>query len=195
MAGRPAETPPILLADLDPKAIAAEVCRLVIEHLHSVAMRLDMHVQLRLETDGAEPGALGLGPTVQALTQFAQRGLPVWDWTHTGMASDACLDVFAALYSAAGTPEIGGGITDMVDEVDPSDEIGTMLLAAFARIRIDQRGEIAPRELAVLAGVSSQYVRHLVRTGELEACPGRQVRVPAKDAKRWLAARGVPGFG
>ncbi len=186
-----------LLADIDPAKLAVDVCQTVANHIHSLAMHLDMSASLRIESDASYIGAMGLGATVQALTLFAQQGLPVWDWTDTGCAADACLDVFAALYSQAGNPELGGGITDMDEHVEPDTAIDIVLLATLTRIRLDQRTSVAPRELAVLSGLTDQQVRHLIRTGEISAeqdGPKAAIRVRPKEAKRWLAVRGVRGF-
>jgi hypothetical protein len=195
------------LSELNPKDVAREVCSRVVDHMHRVAFGLMPTVNLHL------PGAEGrdlidalasesnLGLTVQTLTQYAQRGLPAWDWETSGEASDACLDVFSALYTSAGAPELGGGITDMADDVEPDDAIGVVLLAALARIKLDQRAPLTFREVAVLAGISYDGVAKQAQRGELEAHPEpgddrahpRMVVAPAV-AKRWLGARGVAGF-
>lgn len=191
--GRPrsADAPP-LLAELDPERVAADVVDAVRAHIAQTIMRLDMHSEWRLAQNA---GAMGLGTTVRLLTLYAQRGLPVFDWGDHGCASDACLEVFAALYTCAGSPEIGGGITDMADDVEPTDAIGVVLLAALARIRLSQRGSVAPRELAVLAGMTDHGVRHLIRSGEIRAEQDeRAMKVSSKEAKRWLSARGVKGL-
>ena len=166
-----------LLSELDPQAVAADVVRLVIEHLH---------------VTGDPSETTEIGATAHALALYAQRGLPVWDWTDHGCASDACLSLFSALYSRAAGEQLGGGITDLPDDLEPDDAIGVVLLAALARIRIDQGADVALRELAVLSGLSRRQLQHLAASGEIEATDGR---VEAADATRWLAARGVPGFG
>jgi len=132
-----------------------------------------------------------LGAEAQALVAYAQRGLPVWDWTDHGCAADACLSVMAALYSSAGGDDIGG---DLDDDVAPTDAIGVVLVAARARIRIDQRTPVSLRELAVLAGLSPRQVQQLAARGEITTreTPAGAV-VESGEAYRWLSGRGVAG--
>lgn len=175
------------LQDLDPETVARDVCRLVSDHLASLTMRVAPSCDPRLPTE--DDYALGLGSTVQHLTRYAQIGL-CGDWTDHGCAADACLDVFSALYTCAGSTEIGGGPIDVAEEVEDNDAIGVVLLAAHARILLDQRQALSPRLLAPLSGVTPHQIRHLIRGGEL---PADGVMVSAKDARRWLKARGVEG--
>lgn len=192
-----------LLRDLDPRAVAADVVRSVLDHVQRVTFSLAPAVEARLLAYGADGGARSpqpedlvgtdLGMTVTTLVQYAQCGLPAWDWTDSGMASDGALSVMSALYTCAGTPEVGGGILDREDDVEPDSAIGVVLLATIARIQIDQRADVALRALAVLSGLSLRQVQELAAKGEL-AKSGRGV-VTAEEATRWLSGRGVPGFG
>lgn len=168
--------------------IAAEVERRVVDHLHRLALDAgaEVHAEATLGTLRAE---------ARALTLYAQRGLPVWDWTDSGMAADGLLSVLSALYSRAADADIEHTAIDVVDDLDPSDEIALVLVAAAARIRIDRGEPVTARELGALAGIGAYAVRHHLRSGELRATDERPARVPAEDARRWLAARGVPGFG
>ena len=192
------------LADLDPDAVAAAAVRAAIDHLHRVALGLEPAVELRLVAgDGSttvpddEVLARGtdLGLTTRALTVYAQRGLPVWDWTHSGMAADGLLSVLSALYGRAADPDLSHTAIDVVDDVDPSDEVGLVLVAAAARIRIGQSAPVTARELGALAGMGAAGVRVYTRSGELPTTNERPARVPADDAARWLAARGIEGLG
>lgn len=187
-----------LLRDIDPKATAIEVVTDVMTHISHVAFSLSPGVDCHLVTrdhDGkrhspnpADVAASStLGSEVQALVLYAQRGLPVWDWTDHGCASDACLSVMSALYACAGDSTIGGGDLDD-DELEPRDAIGTVLIAARARIRLDQGTPVDARELAVLAGLSTTQVRSLMRSGEI---PHVERTAAPEDARRWLASRGV----
>jgi len=215
-----------LLRDLDPRAVAAEVCDAVLDHIGRLGLALspgaEVHVRgcramapalARVDPDTAvragAPTAVALkavddakaladdddlatlstlGAEVQALVTYAQRGLPVWDWTDHGCAADACLSVMAALYSSAGGDDIGGDLDEA--DVEPRDAIGVVLVAARARIRLAQRTPLDARELAALSGLTAQAVRHLMRAGEL---PAVERTVAAKDARRWLSGRGVIG--
>jgi len=175
------------LTDLDPESVAREGVERIVEHFYAIASRLDPTLVLALPTD---VGAAGLRPTLHALTAYAQRGLPVWDWTDSGMAADGLLDALAALY---GSPCGGLEATaiDVVDDVDPEDAIGLVLVGAAARIRLDQGRSVTARELAVLAGVAATYVRRLARKGELMTTDERPARIAAEDAMRWLNSRSI----
>jgi len=178
---------PTLFA-LSPDDIAAEVERRVVDHLHRLA--LDVGAEVCAEA------TLGtLRAEARALTVYAQRGLPVWDWTDSGMASAGLLSVLAALYSRAADTDLDRTAIDVVDDLDPSDDLGLVLVAAAARIRLDQGAAVTARELAALTGLSAARVRQLISSGELRATNEKPQRVPAEDARRWLASRGVPGFG
>jgi len=183
-------TPRLTLAALDPEAVAAEAVRRVEDHLQSLAHHLGPSVQFRLE--GAR-GPGGLATTAAALVRYAQSGLPVLDWTDTGMVSDGLLSVLTALYTCAGEPSVGGGPIDALDDVDPDEPLGLALLGAWARMRLDMGEALTVRELGVLAGLGSHGVRTYVRSGELAVGDGRPARVAAEDARRWLGARGVRG--
>lgn len=179
------------LTEIEPATVAADVVRTVLGHLHSQAMRLDP--TLDLGHLGPDVGALGLRATAEALAHYAQRGLPVWDWTDHGMAADGLLDVIAALYSRAADGDLDRTAIDVLDDVDPDDAIGLVLVAAAARVQLDREVGLTARELAALSGLTAFGVRHLTRSGELPTDSGRPARVAAEDAQRWLASRGVPG--
>lgn len=192
-----------LLHELDPTAVAGEVCERILRHLGRLAFVITPTaecVPVARQADGssraatAEDLATGsdIGLTVQALTEYAQKGAPVWDWEDAGMASDGCLSVMSALYTCAGSSGVGGGIADLEDSVEADDEVGVVILAALARIRIDQRKPVALRELAVLSGLSLRQVQHLAKQGEIAAIADG--RVSASHARAWLSARAVPGF-
>jgi len=174
---RPSAT--LRLKDIDPTAFGAEVERLATDHVASLLMQLSVDATWSIP----EHGRL-LAREAAMLAMYAQQGL-VGDWTHHGNAADALVSVCAALYTRAVSPEVGG--PDDVD-VDPTDEIGIVILAAQARIRIDRKQPVPVRELACLAGIDPDHVRLLGRKGEIAVVDGA---VAAKVARRWLGARGV----
>ena len=179
-AGRPSKTPP--LRDIDPAAVADEVVRLVTEHATRLLLAIDPSATWSI------PHGTGLRHEAHLLALYAQRGL-VGDWTDHGCAADALIAVCSALYSQAGRPGHVGGPDDV--DVDPTDKIGVVILAAQARIRIDRRQAVPVRELAALAGVDKRHVDHLGRQGEIAIEDGA---VKAREARRFLRARGVEGI-
>lgn len=179
------------LADIDPQAVANTIVRTVVEHLFSTAMRLDPTLILPIRDDA---GVFGLRSTAHALALYAQRGIPVWDWTDHGMAADGLLEVVAALYSRAADGDLERTAIDVIDDVDPDDAVGLVLVAAAARVRLDREEGLTARELGALSGMTAFGVRHLTRSGELPTDGERPARVPAEAARRWLASRGVPGI-
>jgi hypothetical protein len=178
---RPSSVP--RLRDLTPQAVADEVVRLVTDHVASLCMRLDLGAEFRVPEGGT------LHFTTQLLTGYAQRGLGATDWPDHSCATDAMLDVCCALYTSAGDPDIGAGALDT--DVDASDAIGIVLLAAHARVRIAQRERVPVRELAALASVDPQHLRLLGRSGEIDIEDGT---VRAAIARRWLSGRGLEGL-
>lgn len=178
------------LSEVEPVSFSDEVLRLVVDHLHSAAMRLDPTLTLPIPEHA---GGMGLRPTAHALAAYARDGLPVWDWEDHGMAAQGLLDVLGALYGSA-LGDLSHTAIDVVDDVDPGDAVGLVLVAAAARVRLSQGSPVTARELAALTGMTARRVRQLMAAGELAATDERPARVDADDASRWLAARGVPGF-
>ena len=78
--------------------------------------------------------------------------------------------------------------------VDVPAEFELVLAAARARLTLDAGRTIELAPLAALAGVSLGTVRGAALSGALKAPKGARgavVRVRAKDARAWLATRGV----
>lgn len=175
------------LATLDPREVGDGVARRALDHAVHLLITIDPRA-----TWQADPPYL-LAHTARLLTAYAQRGLAATDWQDHGCASDAVLDVCSALYTRAGDErsQLGAGVLDTTAE-DPEDPIAIVLLAAHARIRIDQRQAVPVRELAALASVSADYVRQLSKAGEL-ALSGRggTLTATAAVARRWLTSRGL----
>ena len=101
------------------------------------------------------------------------------------------------------------GAEMLPDDLDPDDEpdddgpladVHRVVLAVLARERL-RDGEAVPSAwLAALASVTPAAVRQLIAGGELrrwragDARGSRRAYVRADDARRWLAARVVPGI-
>lgn len=200
MTRRGAPTDKPRLSQLDPRAVAEEVAGLVANHVAALLFTLDPGAQW---TCPAGAGS-SLGFTTALLTDWAQRGTNGEEWT-TGMALDGMQAVCEALYSQAGVPgTFGVGELDRPEpdtdddpmaDADPESTIGVVLLAANGRCSIAQGEPVTAAELGALADMTAVSVRALARAGELAIdLDTRPAVVAAKDARRWLAARGVPGF-
>ncbi len=176
------------IEDIDPVAVADAAIDAAASHLARLAFALAPAATVSLPADRKRHARLH--HTMRALATYAQGGLPACGWTDHGMAADGLLEALGALY---GSP-CGGRTAPAIDEVDdiaPEDDIGLVLVAAAARVRLSRRQPLAARELAEIAGLGPAMIRHIIREGELRSTGGRPARIPAKDARRWLASRGV----
>lgn len=201
------------LADLNPRDTGRAAVRLVLDRLSAWAIRLspaitvDVHV-LRHESGAARRDAhvtegdhdgTDLAVTVAALTEYAQRGAPVWDWTDDDMAADAVHDVVSTLATdALGTEGALGEV--LLGHADrATDPLRLVLTAAWARVQIARNEPVTAAQLGALAGLHPARVRALRGAGEVPGWEGEgngrgAAPCPARVARRWLAARGVAGF-
>lgn len=185
------------LIEIDPTDVARDVVTRIVDHLGRQSFQL---APFRPELFRIPPvddllGASDIALTTRAVVLYAQRGCPVWDWTDSGMALDGLTSLLVALYACPGRPEFGGGILDDAPDLEPEDDLSTVLLAAMGRIRIDQGADVPAREVGALSGVRLRRVQQLAQAGELEATSTRPMMLNPATADRWLGARGVPGFG
>lgn len=181
------------LAALDPAVVATDVEVRIKDHVASLIMKTDLGAPFSITW--SEPTSLGW--TVRLLVGYAQRGLAATDWPDDACARDAMLDVVSALYSSAGDATFGAGAIDRLDALDDGDmddPISVVLVAAWGRHQIAAGERVGPAELGALASITPHMVRELARRGEIRASGERTWSVTAREARRWLAARGVPGF-
>lgn len=175
----------IRLAELDPVAVAREVCGWIIEHVGRVIFHVG-HPDVTWPTDGIEHTDLSL--SVQELTRYAQSGPP-----HCGDATpgDYAQTVVEALWTAAypGAYE-GADLDAALGRGEPEHAIDVVLRAALARERLEHgaRGRMPVAWLAALAGLPVQTLRTYQARGELAATDGE---VTCSDARRWLSGRGI----
>ena len=167
----------IQLSDLDPEAVADEVCDWIAGHIGSLTMH-------QLEGVG-DAVLLHHRHAVLELTRYAQHGPP-----HCGDArpADYVQSVVEALYTSAhpdvyGSVEIAAARSD-----DPERAIDVVIRAALARDRIEIGHRVPVGWLATLAGVSGRRLRNLQALGEIKARDGE---VTAREARRWLSGRGI----
>lgn len=186
------------LAGLAPATVAAEVVSAVREHMQRLAFNLaPAHDWIERTTEGSFST---LALKVEDLTRFAQTG-DTADWGDPSGARDAMQEVCSALYSRAGEPGTFG-VGELEDVIEDADDgpgaspVGLVLRAAWARLMIAEGGPVSSAQVAALAGLNPRAVRQLVDAGELSARKrDGEITVKADEARRWLGARGVAGFG
>lgn len=192
------------LADLDPVTVGREAARRVCERVTRLAFRLSPGVTAALSaTNDAALAATDLALTVTALTEYAQRGLPVWDWEDDAMVADAMHDACGDLVGGVieSTDEGGDAALRAVlldgDETS-NDPLRLVLTAAWARVTLARGDDVTPAQLGALAGLHPSRVRALRAAGEIrgwtsEGTGRAATPCPSKAARVWLAARSVSG--
>lgn len=200
---KPTPAPMPSLVEFDPAAVALEATRAAVERASRLALPLSPSVRLDLsDTSDAALTATDLAATFRALTVYAQKGLPVWDWTSDEDAADALLGATEVMFAAPGrdwTPA-------QLDEVlSPSrgEELSApvlVLACAWTRVRIARGDAVPVVALARLASISDERVHQFAREGRLAgvttAREGRALvaSVTAEGAREWLVSRGLwPG--
>lgn len=192
----------MILATLDPATLGADAAARVMRRLARLAAPLSPGVTLALPRPDA--AASGLALTVADLTRYAQSG-DTADWGSEAGAEDALLEVGEALWSrpidAAGTD--GWTVDDLraalAADAEPDDPVRLAVGCAVARWAVWGGVPVTTGELAALASVSVGRVQQLAADGEITATVEARGRarvslVAAVEARRWLAARGVPGW-
>lgn len=165
---------------LDPGRLARETVEQLVAHLERYALPLQPGVAVRVEA--RDPGETDLAWSIRDLCAWAQRG--------EGEPAEIP-DLLASVCSALYPQPIDGGadeIADLAQDADPETEIGLVLAAAWARLRLSRGESLSTAQLAALGSVDPQHVRLLVRQGEIAAEEGQ---VHADEARRWLSARGT----
>lgn len=180
------ETP--RLKDIYPEAFGTAVEDAVENHLFSLAFSLGM----RAVADGISNLRYSARDLAAYAVEGARLDAPVEEYLIS-----VCPPVWTRAADAGGyqTPEFDNANIDAL----PSGWLGELILvmrAALAREAIEQGQDVGPADLAALASISSTQARALLRSGEIV---GGMIddgwEVSAEEARRWLAARGVPGFG
>lgn len=171
-----------LLSELDPKAVAEEVCGWVLDR----ANRLLFALGESASAHHLQQSDLGL--SVRELVLYAQEGAP-----HCADATpgDYVQTVVEALYTAAHPgvyPTVEG---DWSSNEEPEHAIDVVIRAALARERLSSRGSTPIGWLAPLGGCSVKRLRNLGALGEIKISDNE---VPNAEARRWLESRGVKGL-
>ena len=167
------------IAELDAKTLAREVIQDALARVNRTLFAVAPMSDYRLT--GPDHRAIDTenvtistgGEAIVRLVEYAQRGAPI----------DASVQEYAITLM-----DFAGDALDDATSPSPTTPLGAVLSAALGREALEAGRPISTTRLAILAGVSPQYVRKLVSSGELVAS---ESEVKAKEAKRWLAARGV----
>lgn len=182
------------LTEIDPSAFARELVERVRDHhVTRLIFDVDQSADVRLHGLG---GNLELA--AHLLAHYARTGEPPGDAPVSEYLQTYC----EALYmrpADSGTYDV-----PPLDQVrgEPAAAHEVVLVAAVARDMLEQGEPVSLLHLAVLSGaseapVSYQHVRRLAAAGEIRTSgeKGPAVRsVSAAEARRWLGARGVPGY-
>jgi hypothetical protein len=185
---RPTDKP--RLAALSPDALAAEADQRILRHLGKLHIPLSPGIFF----DVRHHGQSGIALTIAALTEYAQRGLPVWDWETHGEARDAIQETLGVLYGSPGHPVGVGPLDGELEDADLDDPLDLVLVAAWARVTLADGDGLTARQLGALAGLDANVVRRFAREGELVLEGERPAKTTAEEARRWLRARGVRGL-
>ena len=174
-------TESLRLADLTPYHVALSAMRLLSEKLTETFKHLDTVVSLKGSVDPSKLASSELGLFIQDITAYAHTGdEPMRNWKHLGKQISA---VTLAMF---------GDARYEIHSCDVDDELGLVLVAASARITLDNRCDVTAKQLAALASCSTANLSHLARTETLErSAHGTYER---KSALRWLKERGIEGL-
>lgn len=183
------------------KLVPAEIAADVEERVERFLGRLAAPLSPGLELHTRRHGDTGIALTASALCEYAQRGVPVWDWESWEEAEDACAELVATLWGRIADAGTGSGDVgpladpgEAAEEADLDDPLALVLVAAWARVTLAKDEPVMVRQLAALAGLDPDVVRRMADAGELALSGQRPRTADAGEARRWLSGRGVKGL-
>lgn len=168
-----------------PEQVAAQIVANAVDQLRRQGLQLGFG-ELQPNTDPNYPLMTPLGRSVAGLGHFAKVGKAITP----AEAQRALVEVYGALRPSQAYPEAPQETGDLLD---PTTEIGVLLMAARARVRLVGGAAVSVAELAALASLNPSRIRQLITEGEL-ARDSRSGLVTHRSAYKWLAYRRVPGF-
>jgi hypothetical protein len=171
------------IADIDPETLARDVLADALHRVNRTLFAIAPLSSYRL-TNGADktldvearPTSSTGGEAIVRLVQYAQNGAEL----------DAPVQEYAITLM-----DFAGEALDDATDPSPATALGAVLAACLGRQAIATGSPVTTTQLALLTGVTPQYVRRMVSTGEVVADGSS---VSAKVARQWLSGRGVPGF-
>lgn len=195
------------LEELDPATVADRALADILAHVGrlTIGWGIDLFcvAELRGKTD--------VHDKMRQLTEYAQRGLPMGDWTRPTDVEETLLYILDTLYGspcARGEVNLrtGGMDIDVIDDTKPHSEydyVHLALLAAVTRFRLAELEDVTAKGLGALAGEDwsdGDEPDELEDDNETvggywpEVDPFRVTFVPHEEALAWLVEREVPGI-
>jgi hypothetical protein len=194
-------TDKIRIQNIDPELVAADVDERMDKALSKMIESALLDVSLNISEAPVKlhrSRTSNLAMTGRDLAIFAQQGLcGSLDWEDHSCAADAAHELVSRLYARpVEALQSGSGNVGPLDEAldaDLDDPLSLVLVAAWARWELSQGAPLTARQLAAIAGLDPDVVKRMGREGELRFNAERPATVNAKEAKRWLKARGIKG--
>jgi hypothetical protein len=171
------------IADIDPETLARDVLADALHRVNRTLFAIAPVSTYRLTNGNGKtldvtthPTSSTGGEAIVRLVQYAQNGAEL----------DAPVQEYAITLM-----DFAGEALDDATDPSPATALGAVLAACLGRQAIATGSPVTTTQLALVAGVTPQYVRRMVSTGEVVADGSS---VSAKVARQWLSGRGVPGF-
>jgi hypothetical protein len=187
----------VKLTDIDPATLAAELVERAHGH-HVTRLVVDLDPTIEVKPGGMRGWqGTNLGLAAFVLAHYARTG--------EGPGDAPIVEYLQSYCEALYTRPADAGHYDVppLDQVDgePTEAHEVVLVAAVARDLIAQGSPVSLLHLSVLTTASERpisyaHVRRLASSGEIETNGARGAGahgIDASEARRWLAARGVPG--
>jgi hypothetical protein len=168
------------LRDLDPRAVALSVAQQALDHIVNLSMQLiSVHTIPQL----SEPEYTEIYRVVRVLCGYARGDHALDSSVHEYLIS------LIPLWQAP----VGEVDVDLLaEETDLHTELGLVIRGALAREKLAGSHALNTADLAALGGMAQPAVALLLRQGEIRGERSDEGwRVRAKEARRWLSARGA----
>lgn len=181
------------LARIDPETLGLQIVQRVLHQIARFRVVLAPGLSIHVDESAGGRAMTGVASSVAELARWARYGIG------NSHEIPALIEwVCEVLYPRPldTRPYRPPAVADL--ECDPSTEIGVVLAGAAARLALAQDRAIGALDLAILGSVSGRFVAREMVKGVI---PSRGAgtkddprMVTARDACRWLARRGTPGF-
>lgn len=182
------------LATIDADAVALDAARRCLEAVERLSTQLQPGVTLHMRSPSADD---------LRASQVYLSTLDLCAWATRGDgALEEVQDLVQAVVSALSLRPLdvhrAETTAELVATLDEDDPVSLVCVAGWARYRLAEGAALSTDQLAALASVAPSRVRALVESGELQTLsePRRKAGTlyAATECRRFLGARGVPGF-